>query len=533
MSAEPKPQDITEAPTETALAPSTQGSFIPLRPGATSLPRSIFTMSGEHLERLKLLASMCAGSQLSYAKSGKNPMQHGDIFLIMLKGLELGMEPMAALASIDLISGTPCLDGQGQLALIYRSGLLEDIQIDSDNTQCTVTMKRKGLSPHTETFTMDMARAMKTKEYRNGSSVEISLSEKSNWKSMPAVMLKWRAVAACARMVFPDIVGGLYTQEEIGSSREDIELTVTPDGQMIVNLVPPPAASKPAVNSNGNGAGHTTNPAAAYLATDAGRARLAALLDELDITDYAPYLAALEISRFSETTLGEDDLHERIRDIHAALSSPAPEPITDLAQLHARCEAELVPLMTKTEIAKLGGIDDFSDLAQWQAKYGTLDAAFVAITNAFAKTLPPAKSKRAVDGPMWGDFDTHQINEDAKEFYNLTPERARELVGKDWAEFVHLAAAQAALRTAVQREVLPLVARKVRYLGQYTEFETNPKVRLYGRDMLRTLGDNWQTTVDAWESRKTYDLPEPLLVSWKPSANGNYLEVVAVSTLAE
>lgn len=512
--------DITLETTETLA-----DNIIALKP-APAFGRSILTMSQEQVSRLEFLAKLCANSRLSYAKVGRDNMAWGDIFLIMAKGIEIGLEPLAAMSSIDMIGGTPCLDGQGQLALIYRSGLLENIAITGDDSQCTVSMKRKDLPPHTETFTMDMARSMKTREWRDGKSVDIPLADKSNWKQMPGIMLKWRAVAAAARVLFPDVIGGLYTQEEIAAGRDDVEINVTPDGQMTLNMLPAPKPN----GTNGHN-GHV--PTAAYLATDAGRARLTELLDELRITDYAPYLAQLDVARFSETTLPEADLHDRIREIHAALNNPAPEPITDLEQLQARCEAELAPDMTKREIARLAGIDDYNDLELWTAAFGTLDKAYDHISTAFAKSLPPAKPQRAVDGPVWGDFDTHQINEDAREFYNLTPEHAREVVGKDWTEFTKLSEAQAALRAAVQRDVLPMIARSARYMGQYTEFDSNPKVRLYGRDLLRNLGDDWQQAVDAWESRKTYELPEPLLIHWKPAASNNYLEVTAVSTLVK
>lgn len=198
----------------------------------TSIPRSIFTMTNDHLSRMKSVAQMVASSKLAY---GKN-LSEADAFLVMLKGCEIGLEPMAALASIHIIQGMPTLSPQGMLALINRTGELVDLVIVGTSDQCSVTMTRENRTPHTEVFTMDDAKAQ-------------GLVGKDNWKKQAAVMLKWRAVAACARVVFPDVIQGLYTQEEIG---EDVEYT--DDGSVIVETpalpesvepTPPTTATKP------------------------------------------------------------------------------------------------------------------------------------------------------------------------------------------------------------------------------------------------------------------------------------------------
>jgi hypothetical protein len=67
---------------------------------------------------------------------------------------------------------------------------------------------------------MDDAKRMKTTEYKDGKKETISLADKYNWKQMPQIMMKWRAVAACARVVFPDVVLGLYTPDEMGANTD-------------------------------------------------------------------------------------------------------------------------------------------------------------------------------------------------------------------------------------------------------------------------------------------------------------------------
>lgn len=170
---------------------------------------------------------------------------------IILTSKELGIGMMQGFRSINIISGTPTISPQLMLALIHRSGQLEEIAITDDGQCCSVTMKRRGLLPHTETFSMADAARMKTTEYINGDKQTISLSEKYNWKQMPVVMRKWRTVGACARVVFPDVTMGLYTPEELGANIDaegEIvnEIDLTPrDGLESAPISPPVDTSDP------------------------------------------------------------------------------------------------------------------------------------------------------------------------------------------------------------------------------------------------------------------------------------------------
>lgn len=137
---------------------------------------------------------------------------------IILTGRELGIGTMAALNNINVIAGKPTVSPQLMLALINSSKELEDVSITDNGNACAVTMKRRGRKPHTETFSMEDAARMRTTEGYGDSKKTISLSEKYNWKQQPATMRKWRAVAACARVVFPDIILGLYTPDELGAT---------------------------------------------------------------------------------------------------------------------------------------------------------------------------------------------------------------------------------------------------------------------------------------------------------------------------
>jgi hypothetical protein len=195
------------------LAQAPKAPMVVERPNVGKLVRrTIFDLNELELSRLKLMAQMYAASSFN---NSKYPQKEGDFFLIMLKGIELGIMPMAAVDSINIIAGKPVLDAKGMLGLVKSSGLLEDIEIDSNAGRCIVTIKRIGNSEQIVGFSMEDAKTYKTMEWVDGKKIEISLSEKSNWKSQPEVMLTWRCVMKALRLVFPDIVLGMLTPEEM------------------------------------------------------------------------------------------------------------------------------------------------------------------------------------------------------------------------------------------------------------------------------------------------------------------------------
>ena len=143
-----------------------------------------------------------AGEMLKTGLLPKNITTPQQVLLIMETGRELGIPPMEALRTIYVVDNKPSLAAQLMLSLIYNSGQLEDMKIESKPTECMVTMKRKGLSSHSETFGETEAKSM-------------GLFYRDNYKKQAKVMYRWRALSACARVVFPDVIGGLYTPEEI------------------------------------------------------------------------------------------------------------------------------------------------------------------------------------------------------------------------------------------------------------------------------------------------------------------------------
>ena len=138
----------------------------------------------------------------------KTPAQ---AFHIILMGRELGVGPVTALGSINIINGKPSCSAELMQALIYRdhgdNALLWD---ESTNEVATLSYSRRtwaGRKIHS--FSMTDAK-------RAGLGGQ-------NWTKYPASMLRARCVSAVARMAFSDVISGLSLPEEVGTLEDGFD----------------------------------------------------------------------------------------------------------------------------------------------------------------------------------------------------------------------------------------------------------------------------------------------------------------------
>jgi hypothetical protein len=130
----------------------------------------------------------------------------------ILTGRELGLEPMAALRSINVINGTPALSALALRALLLKAG--HRIWVEEANNSRAIVVGARAGDPHEQriTWTLDDAKA------RN-------LAGRPNWRSQPRNMLIARATAEVARLVAADVILGVpYVTEEL----EDGDLDTQP-----------------------------------------------------------------------------------------------------------------------------------------------------------------------------------------------------------------------------------------------------------------------------------------------------------------
>jgi len=127
----------------------------------------------------------------------------------ILHGLEIGFTPMAALQSIAIINGQPAVFGDGLVALVRGSGLLEDMietcEHDKDGPTIAVckVKRRDQASWIQHAFTRPEAQ-------------RAGLWKKAGpWTQYPQRMLQMRARSWAIRDAFADVLRGIRSAEEM------------------------------------------------------------------------------------------------------------------------------------------------------------------------------------------------------------------------------------------------------------------------------------------------------------------------------
>ncbi len=141
---------------------------------------------------------------------------------IILTGRELGIPPMQSFRAIYIVNGKPTISTEHMAAMLLQAGIVYNIdQLDTEG--CTITFKRPGMT-YTHSFTQEDA-------------VKAKLWGTNTWAQYPKDMLYNRCFSGGARKFAPDVLGKMYTPEEIDPD----SVTIDADGQTIVVTKPEPA----------------------------------------------------------------------------------------------------------------------------------------------------------------------------------------------------------------------------------------------------------------------------------------------------
>jgi len=132
----------------------------------------------------------------------------GAIIAVLLKGRCMGLDSITSMQSFD------CLDIKGRLtiapkavtlaAIVKSSELCEYWQVvETTESKCVIETKHvKDKKPTLFTYTLKQAE-------------RAGLTGKAQWKMRPDTMLRHRCASECARMVYPELVMGIHTSEEM------------------------------------------------------------------------------------------------------------------------------------------------------------------------------------------------------------------------------------------------------------------------------------------------------------------------------
>ncbi len=153
--------------------------------------------------------------------------------LIILKGRELGISFMQAIAHIVVINGKPSMSAELLQAMARKNlpGLTINI-VESTDTMAKAEFKRPepGSKPYTQVFSWDDA-------------IRAGVATKTVWTQYPAAMLWSRAVTAGLRKVCPEALMGVsYTPEELGAHVNESGEVIETTGRHVAE---PPKAEEP------------------------------------------------------------------------------------------------------------------------------------------------------------------------------------------------------------------------------------------------------------------------------------------------
>ncbi len=145
------------------------------------------------------------------------------VFAVVLRGRALGLDAVTSLSNFHIIEGKPSMHAALIVGLVHRSGKARHFQLtESTNERATWKTHRIGdPDPVAMSFSIEDAFLAGLVTRQNGEYRGVSRTGKaSNWDKYRRTMLRWRAAVELARAVYPDIVTGLYTPDEVSDGRE-------------------------------------------------------------------------------------------------------------------------------------------------------------------------------------------------------------------------------------------------------------------------------------------------------------------------
>lgn len=162
------------------------------------------------LPERKDYATTLAQSELLPEAYRGNP---ANVLVAVEAGQALGIPPIQALQSINVIKGKPSLSAELMSALVRKAG--HKLRVEGDATQASAVIIRADdpeYVPEPVVWTLERAQ-------------RAGITSNPVWQQYPEAMLKARAVSEAARAWAPDALMGMsYTPEEV----ESMDLPATP-----------------------------------------------------------------------------------------------------------------------------------------------------------------------------------------------------------------------------------------------------------------------------------------------------------------
>ncbi len=203
---------------------------------------SIFS-NGESWELATKMAASLAKSTI-VPKDFQNNANNALIAIELANRLQTS--PLMVMQNLYVVYGRPSWSAQYMIAMINGSGKYDiELQYDEKTDKngkpfsCQCWTEIAGRKVNGPVIDMDMAKAEGWVE-KNG----------SKWKTMPQIMLRYRAASFFGRMNCPELTMGIYTREEVvelGPDEyvvTDVEAKVQQDVARNANSVPFPGTAQ-------------------------------------------------------------------------------------------------------------------------------------------------------------------------------------------------------------------------------------------------------------------------------------------------
>lgn len=193
---------MSDTPT-TDLAPAEDKTSTALARVQVGTGSKVAAFVPTSLEETWRLAQIISASKMAPKSYDNDPNK---VMVGIMAGLELGLTPFTALQSIAVIGNNPSVWGDGALALVEASGLLEyhHESFDERANAATCVVKRLGKpSETTRSFSFEDAKKANL------------LGKQGPWQGYPKRMCQMRARAWALRDTFADVLKGIGIAEEV------------------------------------------------------------------------------------------------------------------------------------------------------------------------------------------------------------------------------------------------------------------------------------------------------------------------------
>lgn len=169
---------------------------------------SIFQVGGDLGKALQVAKVMASSSMVPSQYQGEKNIPN--VIVAMELSNRIGISPFMVMQNLHVIQGRPSWASPFLIAMVDQSGRFEPLKFllngEGDGRGCVAWTTLKLTGERVEGPRVDIAMAKAEGWYgRNG----------SKWKTMPEVMLRYRAAAFFARLYAFDLICGLQTADEV------------------------------------------------------------------------------------------------------------------------------------------------------------------------------------------------------------------------------------------------------------------------------------------------------------------------------